>query len=229
MPVHTPVLRSLSLPAPQSPSFPPTITPFRSNMLTTPTSMPPPTLPAAASSAESAPEGHHQRQSASVLSSRATLDERFDTIIKILRERRLSPVDFLVEILDPFSKYHDIRTKLYSRTPQKVEKLLELISKDSQGLAVMSKWLRPLALKIVQETVDEEMETVKKELWVPGGIQDIPLTFYETLSQTSLLEGCGVAAPLLFSILCNAAQTQWAHDRNKIKEPSLVSHNLQSL
>jgi len=60
--------------------------------------------------------------------------QRFEDVLGILREGRLSPFDLIIELLDDSNlKYWAYRNKLYKEENKKLSKILELIILSAPG------------------------------------------------------------------------------------------------
>ncbi|KAG1723328.1 hypothetical protein EDB19DRAFT_2043812 [Suillus lakei] len=142
-------------------------------------------------------------------SSRLSSTERIKAAIKILRDGRISILDFMLKILDPSeASFAYNRDRIFNCSRQektsvdvgkapvgKLEKMLDCLFADSRGRTRMMEWFRPRIISSVSAVISQEMDAVKENAVVSK-------------------------APVLNSILHRAAQTDRAKDKNKLKDCS---------
>lgn len=144
---------------------------------------------------------------------RCSKEERLQKVLKILRDGRISLVDFILDILDPrndeFSTY---QTRFFSNRSGKLEKLLDRMFEDQRGRTVLFLY----AVKLVSNKIAKEMDEVKAALeWKISNITpECLLTWVIDLFIGPLIEK---SAPVLGQLLQVAAQTKRAKEKNKIK------------
>ena len=152
-------------------------------------------------------------------SSRMSLSERVQDTLAILRGRRLSPFDLILEILDedkPEYSYH--RTEFYKEGNEKLTKILDAILSSGLGKIKLRTWMRqPATTDLFCNVITQEMNNVQKAELLPG-IAAITPEFIKNWSIFPRRE----LAPCLLHILSTAAQTAVAKEKNKIKEPDMV-------
>jgi hypothetical protein len=96
-----------------------------------------------------------------------------------LRRERISPVDILLQVLDPDDLSYDrYRGNLYRDDNTKLASLIEIIMSDQNGKQKLSQCMGPHLLDLACDTVAEEMETRRKNSILPG-IEAITPAFME--------------------------------------------------
>lgn len=161
----------------------------------------------------------------SPISSRTSRATRFESVLKILRDGRMSPIDLMLEILDPSNaKYDWYRTGLFHTSPEKVRNMLDLMMQHDRGSTVITDWLRPQVAEWACKEVYREMDAAKDALLLSGGVGDLTPEYLETWSQSNILGTASAEAPILLSILHAGAQTQKAREKNTKKTSHLVRH-----
>jgi hypothetical protein len=74
--------------------------------------------------------------------------QRFEDVLDILREGRLSPFDLMVELLDESNlKYWAYRNELYKEENKKLREILDLIFSNAPGKEKLNEWMLPHALE----------------------------------------------------------------------------------
>ena len=150
---------------------------------------------------------------------RISRDNRILNAVNLLKEGGISPFDMILDILDKFNpEYWSYRNKIYKEKSMKLFSILEKITGSTAGKQKLWVWMRPHALQLVQDIVDEEMDAVNKENKI-SGISAITPEYIESWSVSS----SRAQAPVLTDILFNAAQTARAKDHNKRKRLDAVS------
>ena len=145
--------------------------------------------------------------------------QRFENVLDILREGRLSPFDLMVELLDVSNlKYWAYRNELYKEENKKLGEILDLIFSNSPGKEKLKEWMFPHALEVICGKVSDEMDVVREAEKLPG-LDAITPKFIETWR----ISGHQEKAPCLFEILLAAAETASAKEKNKKKSPLAVS------
>lgn len=152
--------------------------------------------------------------------------DKIKSILKLLRKGRISPIDILLEILDPKREDHSaFRQELYKSSGKALPKLLDMVMDDEKGKLKMREWMRPHALELICDTVYEEMDNVTKELYCPSLASLTPETIESWTLENSVVPAVN-KAPVFSAILAHAAQTKKAKRRNKRKNPKTVSLEL---
>ena len=131
--------------------------------------------------------GRHNRYSFPRLS----WHERIKSAIKILRDGRISILDFMSTILDPSQLDFAVnRDRIYYSSKEekenlkdessrgKLEQVLDHMFADSRGRSRLLNWFHPHAVTYVCETVSTEMDAVKEDLW--GMLDSITPEFLST-------------------------------------------------
>jgi hypothetical protein len=164
-------------------------------------------------------------------SSRLSSTERIKAAIKILRDGRISILDFMLKILDPSEAcFAYNRDRIFNCSRQKkmnvdvgkaavgkLEKMFDCLFADSRGCTRMIEWFRPRVISSVSTIISQEMDAVKEVL--RGTLDSITLEFLLTWDLNSTIQNAVVSkAPVLNSILHRAAQTDRAKDKNKLRK-----------
>ena len=145
--------------------------------------------------------------------------QRFEDVLGILREGRLSPFDLMVELLDDSNlKYWAYRNELYKGENKKLSEILELIFSNAPGKEKLMDWMLPHALEVICSKVSDEMDVVQEAERLPG-LDAITPEFIKAWHVSGNQEN----APFLFEILLTAAETASAKEKNKKKSPLAVS------
>ena len=148
--------------------------------------------------------------------------QRFEDVLAILREGRLSPFDLILHLLDDANlKYWAYRNELYKEENKKLGEVLELIFSNMLGKEKLKEWILPHALEIVCDKVTDEMDLVQEEERLPG-LNAITPEFIKTWR----VSGHQEKAPFLFKILLTAAETASAKEKNKKKSPLAVDYSI---
>jgi hypothetical protein len=135
-----------------------------------------------------------------------------------LRRERISPVDILLQVLDPDDLAYDrYRGNLFRDDNTKLASLIETIMSDQKGKEKLSQCMEPHLLDFACDTVAEQMETRRKKSILPG-IEAITPAFTESWNLDEQIDH----SPFLSQILETAAQTERAKLYNKKKKPDKV-------
>ncbi|KAJ7434402.1 hypothetical protein FB451DRAFT_1467611 [Mycena latifolia] len=149
---------------------------------------------------------------------RVTRYQRIHNTLTELRESNISPVEVLIQILDPSDiDYDRYRTHLYSEGSTKLSALLETIMSNDAGKRKLLECMRPHLADFACQIVAEQMEERRVMSTLPG-IGAITPEFIDGWSIDEELN----ATPFLTRILETAAQTPYATAHNKIKTPQKV-------
>ena len=141
--------------------------------------------------------------------------QRFEDVLGILREGRLSPFDLMVELLDDSNlKYWAYRNELYKEENQKLSEILDLVFLNGPGKEKLMEWMLPHALEVVCSKVSDEMDVVQEVEKLPG-LDAITPEFIKAWR----VSGHQEIAPFLFKILLAAAETASAKEKNKNQAP----------
>ena len=144
--------------------------------------------------------------------------DRFTKALGILKAGRLSPFDLILELLnDNNADYAGYRNELYKENNSKLPSILDSILVTSAGKQKLWSWMRPRALEIVCQVIDEEMDSVTKGDILPG-ISAITPDFIKSWTVADAQEH----APFLKGVLLRAAQTSLAKENNIQKDPHAV-------
>ncbi|KAJ7091714.1 hypothetical protein C8R43DRAFT_1092475 [Mycena crocata] len=132
-----------------------------------------------------------------------------------LRQNNISPVELIIQILDPADiNYDRYRTHLYREESTKLAALVGTIMSDDAGRRKLLAVMRPHLLDFACDTVAEQMQDRREKSFLTG-IRDITPSFIDTWN----LEEETNHTPFLTKILETAAQTDYARDHNKTKHP----------
>jgi hypothetical protein len=150
---------------------------------------------------------------------RMTRPQRVKVALAFLRDGRLSPVDFLIDILDSRrDEFGGYRDGLYKENSTRLGDLMDVIMSDPKGKRKLEEWMELHAVDVVCRAVGQEMDAVKKDFNM--SIADVSpeyLRNWDLGANTS-----NEKAPILQQILHSAAQTDTAKEKNKIKDPHTV-------
>ncbi|KAF8425829.1 hypothetical protein L210DRAFT_986551 [Boletus edulis BED1] len=143
--------------------------------------------------------------------------QRLKTILQILRDGRMSVLDFLLQILrSDKADFVKHREQFFSNPSGKVIKLLDLIFRDKKGRMVPIPWMEQHATDLVIEKVVKETDGVKKALvWTTKSAAPDGLLTWDIGGAIGPL--VTNQAPALGPVLQAAAKTKRARDKNKIK------------
>ena len=144
--------------------------------------------------------------------------EKIAHVVGLLKDWWLSPFDLILDILDNNNaEYAGYRNELYKVRNQKLSSILDIIIKVDSGKQKLWLWMRPHALDIVCEAIDDEMDSVAKGEILPG-LSAISPDFIKSWVVADIHE----QAPFLTKVLLRAAQTSRAKEKNKKKLPIAV-------
>ena len=82
--------------------------------------------------------------------------------------------------------------------------------------------MKPHAIELVQDCVEEEMVKVQKHLYFPS-IESITPLFISSWSKEMIIQPVIDLAPVLTGVLLRAAESRSARGKNKTKAPHTVS------
>jgi hypothetical protein len=135
-----------------------------------------------------------------------------------LKENHISPVDVLIQALDPDDlSYHRYRGNLYRDDSTKLRKLLDTIMSDPNGRCKLMSSMRPHIEEFACEIVAEEMETRRRNSILPG-----IAVFTPDFIEKWTLDEDEDHSPFLTSILTTASQTERAKKYNKLENADKV-------
>ncbi|KAJ7025233.1 hypothetical protein C8F04DRAFT_1400755 [Mycena alexandri] len=135
--------------------------------------------------------------------------------LRALRADKLSPLDILVQALDPdLSEDIRYRKNLYSTDDNRLTVLLDTIMKDDYGKRKLFECMHPHLEDFACNIVAEQMDCRRKASLLQG-IKDVTPEFIDNWS----LEDDKDRTPFLTRILEAAAQTTHAATHNKLKRP----------
>ena len=144
--------------------------------------------------------------------------ERLAKAIGVLKDGWLSPFDLLLEVLDESNpEYAKYRIELYKEKSTKLSRILDHIVATESGKRKLWSWIQPHALGVVCQVIDDEMDSVTTEDILPG-LSAIDPEFIKSWAVADVSE----KAPFLTQVLCRAAQTSLAKEKNKKKHPDAV-------
>ncbi|KAG2737045.1 hypothetical protein P692DRAFT_20135069, partial [Suillus brevipes Sb2] len=162
-------------------------------------------------------EAPAQTSRLSIRGSRMSTHERISSALKILRDGRISVLDLLIKILDPSeASYSTYRDRICVPSPKekqlgtgRLEKMLDFLWEDPRSQTRVAEWLRPHAVAYVCSTVYNEMDDVKRCLHatLDTVTPELLLTCNVENTLASIMHK---NAPLLYTIIMNAAQTKRA-------------------
>jgi hypothetical protein len=158
--------------------------------------------------------------------------ERIRNALAIVRDGKISFIDFLSQILDPSEKeFKAYCTAIYSvddNSPPKLYQLFDLILNDPRGGPLFRCWIEAQAVDVVSSKVYDEMDDVKDAL--RGTISSITPEFLMTWDINSTMDRIiDKSAPTLHRLLESASQTDRARRENTKKTSTTVCLSLLRL
>ncbi|KAJ7689211.1 hypothetical protein B0H14DRAFT_3668009 [Mycena olivaceomarginata] len=139
---------------------------------------------------------------------------RIHGILLELKKNHISPVDVLIQALNPEDLSYDrYRGNLSHDDSTKLTRLLDTIMSDPNGRKLMSS-MRPHVEEFACEIVAEEMETRRRNSMLPG-----IAVFTPDFIEKWALDEDKDHSPFLTIILTTASQTERAKKYNKLKNP----------
>ncbi|KJA13579.1 hypothetical protein HYPSUDRAFT_543237 [Hypholoma sublateritium FD-334 SS-4] len=79
-------------------------------------------------------------------------DTCISDVLELLRNRRISPFDFILEVLDGNQpRYHSYQTEFYKEASPKLYAMLDLISQNQNGQKKIRTWIKRSCLETVCE------------------------------------------------------------------------------
>ncbi|KAJ7206287.1 hypothetical protein GGX14DRAFT_367375 [Mycena pura] len=140
---------------------------------------------------------------------------KIHTLLAELRRDRISPVDILIQVLDPRDiSYDRYRGNLYRDDSTKLAQLIEQIMLDYNGKKKLMHCMDSHLMEYACEKVADEMVTRRKKSTLQG-INAVTPAFIEAWN----LDEEKDCSPFLTNILETAAQTDRAKAQNKKKRP----------
>ncbi|PPQ69090.1 hypothetical protein CVT24_000134, partial [Panaeolus cyanescens] len=142
--------------------------------------------------------------------------KRIADALSILKNGNISPFDFILEILDETkSDYWGYRTAFYKESNSKLATILETILASSAGHDKLMAWMRPHAIRLVQDIVEDEMDNINES----GKVSSMAEALTPECIHAWDMSQNTVQTPVLNAILFSAAQTSRAREENKRKRP----------
>jgi hypothetical protein len=143
---------------------------------------------------------------------------RIHGILLELKKNHISPVDVLIQALNPEDLSYDrYRGNLYRDDSTKLTRLFDTIMSDLNGRRKLMSSMRPHMEEFACEIVAEEMETRRRNSMLPG-----IAVFTPDFIEKWTLDEDEDHSPFLTSILTTASQTERAKKYNKLKNPDKV-------
>ncbi|KAJ7608462.1 hypothetical protein FB45DRAFT_1129825, partial [Roridomyces roridus] len=138
-----------------------------------------------------------------------------DEVLTFLRDKRISPMDILLKIIDPAeTSYSQYRTNFYRNDGFKLSQFLGLVMDDASGNKQLLQFMKPYVESMACEIVAEQMNN-RKEASLLTGIKVVDPDFIESWSMDEDED----TTPFLTTMLLAASQTPRAKKENKIKAP----------
>lgn len=154
--------------------------------------------------------------------SRYTRDERLKAALKILRDGRISVLDFILDVLrsnDPEFKTYQAR--FFENQSGKLAELLDCIFEDKRGQPIFLSWMEPRLIELVSDKVSMEMDDIKVALaWTIKNTTPESLLAWDVDAVISPLVDS--TAPIPGRLLRAAAETKRARENNRIKSCTTV-------
>ncbi|KAJ7677145.1 hypothetical protein B0H14DRAFT_3177829 [Mycena olivaceomarginata] len=140
---------------------------------------------------------------------------KINNVLAQLHEGNISPVEVLIQVLDPVDVAYDrYRTHLYREESTKLAELVDAIMSDDAGKRKLLEVMRPHLLDFACDIVAEQMQQRRNQSFLPG-IAAITPAFIDSWS----IDEANNPTPFLTRILETAAQTDHARQHNKMKKP----------
>ena len=137
----------------------------------------------------------------------------------------MSPLDLVARLVCPWNEdSHGFRQQWYRPDIQQLPEVLDRIIDDPRGRSKIYAWMKPHAIKLIQDCVEEEMVKVQKHLYFPS-IESITPSFISSWSKEMIIQPVIDLAPVLTGVLLCAAESKSARGKNKTKTPDTVSPN----
>ncbi|KAJ6616034.1 hypothetical protein B0H10DRAFT_1413843 [Mycena sp. CBHHK59/15] len=89
--------------------------------------------------------------------------EKISTVLKLLRDARLSPADLLVEVLTN-DEYNHHSARFFGNSGAIMAKVLDAMVSDERGEQVFQEWVRPTAIDVACEAISSQMDGMVKAL-----------------------------------------------------------------
>ncbi|KAF8157489.1 hypothetical protein K438DRAFT_2074383 [Mycena galopus ATCC 62051] len=142
------------------------------------------------------------------------------SVVKILRDMRISPIELVTTLLAGQKEYHDNANGFYRG--QGLENLLDIVYKDKRGRKKIEKWVDAnCGLDRLLGKVHREMDDLGT--FFKRSTNDVtPESLLEFNVEDHITEICREHTPTLRRILLTAAQTPRAARENTVKNPEPV-------
>ena len=110
-------------------------------------------------------------------------DERLQQVLKILRDGRLSILDFLLRFLQSDKpEFTTHRDRFFANPSGKLTKFLDQVLDDKRERVVLSSWFEQRTIQVILDTVTKEMDEVKTALaWTINNTTPETLLSWETI------------------------------------------------
>lgn len=159
------------------------------------------------------PSQHIPRQRKERVSKKETICNILDT----LRNAKMSPIQFLTAVLDETDQeYIYFRDAFYTehKSSQRLANFLDVVWESPKGCHMLKDWMRPHAINLICEIIDEEMERAKPNLQY--STKDVTPEFISTWNINSLMDCVGSEITPVWSQILDVA-TENRESRMKIK------------
>ncbi|KAJ7983224.1 hypothetical protein DFH06DRAFT_1441030 [Mycena polygramma] len=142
------------------------------------------------------------------------------SLVKVLRDMKMSPIDLVIKLLVPQAAYRDNADGFYRSNG--LENLLNLVSRDKRGRKKLQKWQDDNGgidrlLKDIQHEMDDLTVAFKRSTSEITPESLLGFDFEEHITEV-----CREHTPKLRRILMTAAQTPRAARENTLKDPESV-------
>ncbi|KAF8219473.1 hypothetical protein L208DRAFT_1550107 [Tricholoma matsutake] len=142
--------------------------------------------------------------------------EAVHTILTILRDARMPPSEFLTLVLDDSTNdFATYRTAFFTDAhSSKLRSLLELIWNNKKGCSHMKEWMKPHAVDLVCDIIDDEMDSARPKLSMTT--QEITPEFISQWDINGLMDQINSdTTPVWTRVLEAASETK--EDKAKLK------------
>ncbi|KAF8159104.1 hypothetical protein K438DRAFT_1986032 [Mycena galopus ATCC 62051] len=148
------------------------------------------------------------------------LEAKILSIVKILKDMRMSPIELITTLLVPQDVYRDNASGFYRS--QGLENLLDIVSQDKRGRKKLDAYFEnKFGLEPLLREVHREMDNLSSHFRRSTG-EVTPESLLEFDFERDVTELCREHTPKLRRILLTAAQTPRAAKENTVKDPEPV-------
>ena len=153
---------------------------------------------------------------ASLSKKKTHVTEKYDGILRSLRNSRLSPFDFLLYILDPTNIQHEQLLKRFYEPGGKLASILDMVRDHPLGRKQFDAWNLPHAVNATCSTVYAEMDDLTTNLVTT--VKDLTPAFLRAWTlENAVAIPARARSPTLLRVLNSAIATERSREHNKKK------------